>query len=71
MELFWAAGFIFAIGFAIFNTLARDWSNPYYWLILGVFVIMAFDHLQKIHSVTTPFLSHPSPLIVPTKISLD
>jgi hypothetical protein len=46
MELFWAAGFVFAVIFVIVNAMARDWSNPYFWLILLVLAIMGADFLR-------------------------
>jgi hypothetical protein len=46
MALFWVAGVIFAALFVFLNAMAKDWSNPYFWLILMVFAIMAFDSLR-------------------------
>lgn len=46
MELFWAVGFVFAVLFVIVNALARNWANPYFWLILLVFAVMAVDFLR-------------------------
>lgn len=41
MEILVVVGFVAAVIFVALNTYAKDWGNPYYWIILGVFVLMA------------------------------
>lgn len=63
MEYFWALGILFAAGFAILNAYAKDWTNPWFWIILGVFAIMGIDYLQGHKEfVGASVLLHPAPL---------
>jgi hypothetical protein len=44
MELILGLGVVLAVLFVIVNTFAGDWSNPYYWAIIVVLILVFLGH---------------------------